>query len=60
MKKIFTSVLFILSCTALLSAQNRPADSVRRTAFPTGFAGNVTKAQSKPYKTVHQRLAESI
>lgn len=52
MKKIFTSVLFILSCTALLSAQNRPADSVRRTAFPTGFAGNVTKAQPKPYKTV--------
>jgi len=30
MKKIFTSVLFILSCTALLSAQNRPADSVSK------------------------------
>ncbi len=53
MKKIFTSLLFVAGCAAMVSAQNRPAgDSTRRTAFPTGFAGNVTKAAPKPYKTV--------
>ncbi|MVN23400.1 zinc-dependent metalloprotease [Mucilaginibacter arboris] len=52
MKKIFTSALLVVGCAAMLSAQTRPADSVRRTAFPTGFAGNVTRTQPKPYKTV--------
>ncbi|MGI4020517.1 MAG: zinc-dependent metalloprotease [Janthinobacterium lividum] len=52
MKKIFTSVLLVTGCVAILSAQTRPADSTRRTAVPSGFAGNVTKAAPKPYKTV--------
>ncbi len=54
MKKIFTSVLLVAGCAAMLSAQNRPGgnDSTRRTALPTGFAGNVVRAQPKPYKTV--------
>lgn len=51
MKKIFTTLL-LAGCTAVISAQTRPADSVKRTAFPAGFAGNITKAQPKPYKTV--------
>ncbi len=54
MKKIFTSLLLVAGCATILSAQNRPAggDSTRRTALPTGFAGNVVRAQPKPYKTV--------
>lgn len=52
MKKIFTSMFLVTGCVAILSAQTRPADSTRRTAMPTGFAGNVTKAAPKPYKTV--------
>jgi hypothetical protein len=52
MKKTFTSLLLVAGCATLLSAQTRPADSTRRTAVPSGFAGNVTKAAPKPYKTV--------
>lgn len=52
MKKIFTSLLLAAGCATVLSAQTRPADSTRRTAVPTGFAGNVTRAAPKPYKTV--------
>jgi len=52
MKKTFTSVLFAAGFVSLLSAQTRPADSTRKTAIGTGFAGNVTRAQPKPYKTV--------
>ncbi|MEX8547059.1 MAG: zinc-dependent metalloprotease [Mucilaginibacter sp.] len=52
MKKLFTLLLLLSVGVNALLAQSRPADSVRRTAFPTGFAGNVTRSQPKPYKTV--------
>ena len=52
MKKIFTTVLFAAGFASMLTAQTRPADSTRRTALPSGFAGAVTRAQPKPYKSV--------
>ena len=54
MKKLLITSAILIGSVAALSAQSRPADSVRRTALPSAFAGNTQRAPAKPrpYKTV--------